>query len=328
MRRREFIGGVGVSAVLGAGGAWAQQQARMPVVGILRSTPADDAKAFMISFRQGLGEAGFVEGRNVAIDFRSADNVYDRLPILASDLARKKVDVIVATGAVSTALAAKAATTTIPIVFAIGSDPIETGIVSSLNRPAENITGVTLFSGALIAKKLELLREIIPTAAAIGFLVNPNNPNAASERREIQALAQTGGWELHVVNAGSDSDLDRALVLLERFRVDGFLHSSDVLFTSRYPQIVTFAALNKIPAIYSRRDAAAAGGLLSYGTRPTITFHAAGVYTGRILQGAKPADLPVQLPSTFELVLNLRTAKASGITIPTSILLRADEVIE
>ena len=325
MRRREFLG---VSAGWCDAVVARAQQRAMPVVGILRSTPADDAKAFMISFRQGLREAGFVEGQNVAIDFRSADNVYDRLPILASDLVRKKVDVIVASGAVGTALAAKAATTTIPIVFAIGSDPIETGLVSSLNRPDANITGVTLFSGALITKKLELLREIIPSAAAIGFLVNSNNPNAASEVRGVQALAQAGAWPLHVVSAGSDSDLDSALVQLERFRVGGFLHSSDVLFTSRYPQIVAFAALNKIPAIFSRRDAAAAGGLLSYGSHPEDTFRAAGVYTGRILRGAKPTDLPVLQPAKFELVINLKTAKASGIELPTSILLRADEVIE
>jgi putative ABC transport system substrate-binding protein len=327
MRRREFILGSMAAAWPVAGRA---QQSKMPVVGLLRSTAADYAPHLLDAFRRGLEEAGWVEGRNVAIEIRNAENRYELLPALASELVRRPVAVIVATGAVSSPLAAKAATTSIPIIFVIGSDPVQNGLVASLNRPNGNVTGVTFagISGTLLAKRVELLREVLPHEATIGLLVNPGNPNSIPERKELEALARSGGWTLQVVPASSGAELEAAFDALVRLRANGILQGTDAFFSNRLEQIVALANRHSLAAIYSRREFATAGGLMSYGPNPADTFRLAGVYAGRILKGAKPADLPVQLPTKFELVVNLKAAKASGLTVPTSLLLRADEVIE
>jgi len=330
MRRREFItllGGAAVPPVLWPLTARAQQPTR-PVVGILRSTSPDETTTFLGVFSEGLREAGYIDGQNAIVDLQLAGNAYDRLPALAANFASRKVAVIVAAGAVNAALAAKAATTTIPIVFIIGSDPVQHGLVKSLGRPGGNITGVTFFGSAVMAKRVELLRELIPQAAAIGFLVNPDNPNAVLEAKELEAIATNAGFALHVVAAGGSSGLNNAFETLAQLRVDAFLHSTDVSFTSRYPALIELAKSHKLPGIYGRRDVAVAGGLVSYGARTADVYRVAGIYTGRILKGEKPSDLPVQLPTTFELYLNMKTARELGITVPTSILLRADEVIE
>jgi putative ABC transport system substrate-binding protein len=327
VKRREFISMIG-AALAAAPRVARGQQGAMPVIGVLRSTASDDGTNFIEIFRQGLKEAGYAEGKNVAIDFRSADNVYDRLPGIVAELARNQVAVIVASGAVNAALAAKAATKTIPIVFIIGSDPVEHGLVASLGRPGGNVTGVTLSSSLILAKRLELLHELVPDARAVGLLINPGNPNAAVETREIQKAAETWNWSIHPVAAGTASDLDIAVATMVRAGVGGFLHSTDLFFTSRYPQLVALAARHKLAAVYGRRDGPAAGGLASYGAKVSDTYRLGGVYAGRILQGAKPADLPVLQPTQFELAINLKSAKALGISVPTSVLLRADEVIE
>jgi putative ABC transport system substrate-binding protein len=327
LKRRQFIALLGSAAVARPLMARAQQP-RIPVVGVIRTTSSDDAPTLMIPFMQGLRGEGFVEGQNVTIDFRAAENVYDRLPIIVADLVAKHVDVIVTTGAVSATVAAKAATSTIPIVFVIGSDPIENGLVKSLNRPEGNVTGVMLTSGELIAKRLQMLQEIVPGAGTFGFLVNPNNPNALREETRLRAVASGLGLALVVVSAAADSELEDAFSALVRSRIGGFVYSSDVFFQSRAPRLVELAARHRLPGMYTRQDAVAAGGLVAYGSRPVDTYRTAGIYAGRILKGAKPADLPVQQPTHFQLFLNLKTAKALGLEVPTSILLRADEVIE
>jgi putative ABC transport system substrate-binding protein len=328
MRRREFITLLGGAATSAAWPPLARaQRAAMPVVGVLRSTPVDDATNFTVPLGQGLSDIGYIVGKNVSIDYHST-SIYDRLPAMASDLVRKNVAVIVGSGAVNAPLAAKAATTTIPIVFVIGSDPVQTGLVASLNRPGGNVTGVTLLGGTLIQKRLELLREMIPSATSIGFLVNPSNPNTEAEVRELRGLAQAGGWALHVVTANDQVDLDEIFAMLAQRRVGAFLHSSDIFFSSRYPKIVALAERHKLPAIYTRREVSFAGGLVSYGPRPADIYRLGGTYVGRILKGERPADLPVQLPTRFELVINLKTAKALSLEVPTTLLARADEVIE
>ena len=327
MRRREFITLLGGAVATWPMAARAQQPTR-PVVGVLRSTAPDDATDFLGPFRQGMMSGGFTDGENVTIDFRLAENRYDRLPALVADLVRKQPAVIVATGAVNVALAAKAATSTTPIVFVIGSDPVEHGLVASLNRPGGNVTGVTLLGSALMAKRVELLRELVPRVNAIGFLVNPNNANTEMETKELQMVARANGWTLHVVPANTERDLDTALATLVRLGAGAFLHSTDIFFTSQYPVLVTLEARYKLPSIYGRRDGVTSGGLVSYGARVADVYRLAATYTVRILKGEKPADLPVQLPTIFELVINMKTARAMGITVPTSILLRADEVIE
>jgi len=326
MRRREFITLLG-----GTAAGWplvaSAQQRQMSVVGILRSASADNAINFLAPFSEGLREFSYVDGQNVTIDYRSVPN-YDRLPEVAAELVRNKVAVIVASGAVNVSLAARAATSTIPIVFVIGSDPVEHGLVASLNRPGGNVTGVTLIGSQLIPKRVELLRQILGSVAAIGFLVNPNNPNAEPEVRGLEALSRAGGWVLNVVAANAESDLDAAFATLVRLRSRAFLHSSDVFFAGQYPQMVALATRHSLPAIFTRREAALAGGLVSYGTRPADMYRVAGTFTGRILRGAKPADLPVQQPTKFELILNLKTAKTLGLTVPPILLATADEVIE
>jgi putative ABC transport system substrate-binding protein len=326
MKRRAFI------AALGGAAAWplvARAQHSVPVVGFL-SGNSSSTMPNIDFFRQGMKKEGFVEGQNVAFEFRSAEGQYDRLPALAEELVSRKVAVIVADGAVAAPLAAKQATTTIPIVFGTGSDPVKWGLVASLNRPGGNVTGVTLSASELLPKRLQLLRELVPDAAVIGLLVNPNNPNAEPESKQISAIAQTSGWTLKVVKAAKEQDLEPAFADLMQSQAGGLTVGSDALLASPSwnQQIASLAIRYKLPVIRSGRQFALDGGLIGYGSRFTDLYPLMGEYTARILKGTKPADLPVYYPTKFELVINLKAAKAIGLTVPTAILLRADEVIE
>jgi putative tryptophan/tyrosine transport system substrate-binding protein len=327
MRRREFI-----RLLAGAAATWplaarTQQQA-MPVIGYLSSFPADINPKLTQAFRQGLNDAGFFEGRNVTIEYRWDDEGrYDRLPMMAADLVGRRVAVLFASP-IPAALAAKATTSTIPIVFAIGSDPVETGLVLSLNRPGGNVTGATFLSVELGAKRLELLRDLVPRIASIGLLVNPNNPNAAVQTKEMQAATATLGLQVNIVSASSQSDFDNAFTTLVRQRTDALVLSADPFFFSHRDQLIAFAMRCSLPAIYYAREFALAGGLVSYASSFGDSFRQAATYVGRILKGEKPADLPVLQPTKFELVINLKTAKALGLEVPPTLLARADEVIE
>jgi putative tryptophan/tyrosine transport system substrate-binding protein len=304
--------------------ARAQQK---PVIGFLSSASSEGYGHLAAAFRQGLGEAGFVDGQNVAIEYRWADDRRDRLPALADDLVRHSVAVMVASGNPA-APVAKAATSTIPVVFAIGNDPVELGLVASINRPGGNLTGVTYFGGPLESKRLELLRELVPNPAAIAFLVNPKNPNAGSNTKEIETAGRAIGQRIEIVNAASASDFDAAFATMIERKVQALMFSGDPLFTSARDQLVSLAAAHRLPAIYQWREFVTAGGLMSYGTSQTTSYYQAGLYAGRILKGASPADLPVQQPTKFELVINLKAAKALGLTVPPTLLATADEVIE
>jgi putative tryptophan/tyrosine transport system substrate-binding protein len=327
MRRREFIG------VLAAAAVWpvvaSAQPPAVPVIGFLNSGSADVFMNDLAGFRVGLSEVGYVEGRNVAIEYRWAGGQYDRLPELAADLARReKMTVIVASGGAVSALAAKAATSTIPIVFVMGDDPVKFGIVASLSRPSSNVTGVTLFISELMAKRLELLISAMPGTPAIAMLVNPKNPNAEFEAKEIEAAARTSGRGLRLLNASTESDIEVAFESLVQQRLSALLVGTDTFFYSRRDQLVALAARHSIPVIYFEREFVAAGGLMSYGPSFSGEFGQAGIYAGRILKGEKPGDLPVLQPTKFEFVINLKTAKALGLIIPPALLARADEVIE
>jgi len=278
--------------------------------------------------RQALMEAGYVEGRNVVFEYRWAEDHYERLPALAVELARREVSVIVAMGGVASALAAESATASIPIVFAIGGDPTQSGIVASLNRPGGNITGTTFLTNVLIEKQLEILHETVPGAALIGFFVNSTNPNADTDTRNVQAAAVSIGQRLLVVQAHSDSDLEAASVAIDQGRIGAFLVAADPFFLSRRDKLVELAARWKIPAIYPSSEYTTAGGLMSYGTSISNAFRVVGVYVARILKGERPADLPVQQSTNVELIINLKTAKALGLTVPLPLIGRADEVIE
>jgi putative ABC transport system substrate-binding protein len=279
------------------------------------------------AFRQGLSEAGYVEGQNLAIEYRWAEGHYDRLPALAADLVGRKVDLIMATSPPS-ALAAKSATSTIPIVFRSGADPVGDGLVASLARPGGNLTGVSFIADELTAKRLELLSELVPRAGVIALLMNPNNATAERVIRDVQEAARTKGLQLHVLKASSESEIDTAFASLVQLHAGALVVGADPFLSGRREQLVALASRRAVPSIYAWREFAASGGLISYGPSLTSAFRLVGHYVGKVLKGAKPADLPVQQPTTLELVINLKTAKALGLTIPPSLLQRADQVIE
>jgi ABC-type uncharacterized transport system substrate-binding protein len=324
IRRREFIVTLGSATA-----AWplmaGAQQPGVALVGLLSSIHYDDREISAV--RQGLKEAGYVEGRNVAIKNRSAGGRFDRLPGLAAELVADPVAVIVALSPPA-ARAAKAATATIPIVFAIGADPVELGLVSSLNRPGGNVTGVTFFINTLGAKRLELLRELVPSAKVIGVLINPRNPTSQSQTTDVQAAAGAHGIELMIVDASSERDIDTAFTSFVQHHVNAIIIGADSLFLSRREQLVGLAARHALPTIYYLREFADVGGLISYGASITDAYRLTGGYVGRILKGEKPADLPVQQTVKFELAINLKTAKALGLTVPQIMQMTSDEVIE
>jgi putative ABC transport system substrate-binding protein len=326
MRRREFIAGLG-SAAASSLAARAQQRA-MPVIGYLSPQSAgDDYENFTVPFLQGLKETGYVEGQNVAAEYRWAENQADRLPALAADLVRRRVGVIVA-ASTTAALAAKAATTTIPIVFSTGGDPVALGLVASLNRPGANVTGSSSLVAELAPKRLQLLGELIPSAAAFGVLADPAFPDTQSVIADLQAAARTLGRQLVVVNARTDSDLEAAFATFSQQRVGAVLVGTSTLYNRRMEQLAALAARHALPAVFLYREFVLAGGLMAYGSSLGYSNHQLGIYTGRILKGEKPADLPVEQPTKLELVINLKTAKALGLTIPETLLATADEVIQ
>jgi putative ABC transport system substrate-binding protein len=331
MRRREFIPLFG-SAVIAPAILWPfttrAQQSAVPVVGFLNSGSPELFTARVAAFRQGLNDAGFVEGRNVAIEYRWAQGQYDRLPALASDLVHRQVAVIAATGGIPSALAAKAATSTIPIVFVAGADPIKFGVVTSLSRPDGNLTGLTAFTSELVPKRLELLHEVVQKAATIALLVNPTNAVTEVVQRDVQEAARSLGLQLNVVHASAEPDLAKVFTTLDRLRAGALVIGTDTFFDGQSERLAALSVQHSMPTIYQTREFAAAGGLMSYGGSLTDAYRKAGVYIGRVLKGEKPADLPVMQATKVDLIINLKTAKALGIAIPASLLATADEVIE
>jgi putative ABC transport system substrate-binding protein len=325
MKRRQFITFLAGAAAVSSLAARAQQPT-MPVIGFLNSSSADLTARLVRAFHQGLSETGFVEGKNVAIEYRWADGQNDRLPALAADLVRRQVTVIAATG--PAALPAKAATTIIPIVFEGGFDPVGMGLVASLNRPGGNVTGVTSLGVEVGPKRLELLHELIPTASNIALLVNPIGPNAESDSKTMSAAARTLGLQLQVLNASTERELDIVFATLVERRAGALVIGPDAFFSNRPEQLAALALRHAVPTVYQYREFAAAGGLMSYGSTVTDSLRLLGVYTGRVLRGEKPADLPVQRATKVELIINLKTAQTLGITIPLALLTRADELIE
>jgi putative ABC transport system substrate-binding protein len=326
MRRREFIAGLGGAAVWPF--AARAQKPAMPVIGYIGvRTPEFDA-AGLAEFRRGMNEAGYVEGRNVRIEFRWAAGQFDRLPALADDLVRQRVDLLVTTGGTAAARAAKAATTAIPIVFSIGDDPVQFGLVASLGRPGGNITGVTNFNNTLVAKQLGLLRELVPTADTIAVLVNPNEPGSEFQVRQAEAAAREVGQQLIFLNATNEREIEGTFAALVQQRAGALLLGANPFFVTRAQQLFALAARNAVPTVYWRSELAKAGGLVSYGANNGEQNRWVGVYAGRILNGEQPSNLPVVQPTKFELVINLKTAKALGLTIPETLKATADEVIE
>jgi putative ABC transport system substrate-binding protein len=326
MRRRDFI------TLLGGAASWPlevrAQQAAMPVIGFLSSSkPTVGQDANLSGFRQGLAEQGFVEGRNLAIEFRWADGKYDRLPALAADLVSRNVAVINA-NTTAAARAAQDATTTIPIVFGVAADPVAIGLVGSLSRPGGNLTGTTVMNVELAPKKLELLHELVPAAASIAILINPASPNAEALGKDGEAAARALGLQVHVLKASTENDLDTVFARLPEQRDDALMLTTDPFLGGQLDRIIALAARHRVPVMYNRIEQAAAGGLISYGTSFRDSVRQGGAYVGRILEGEKPGDLPIWQPTKFELVINLKTAKALGLTVPPNLLAVADEVIE
>jgi putative ABC transport system substrate-binding protein len=325
MRRRDFITLVGGAAAAWPLSARAQQS---PVMGFLVSASAQGYGRVMGPVIQGLKESGYVDGQNLTIEYRWADYQYDRLPDLAAELVRRQVAVIFTTGSVVSALAAKSATNTIPVVFANGSDPVRYGLVASLNRPGGNVTGVTFYNSGLGPKRIELLREIVPHATIIAVLVNPRNPNAEPDSKEIQKAGRSIGVQINIVNASSERELDEAFAKVAQMPADALMVHIDALFQGRDKQIIALAERYALPTMYSSRQFPPLGGLMSYGTNVDEMDRQAGIYVGKILKGTKPADLPVLQPTKFDLIINLKTAKALGLTVPLIMQMTADEVIE
>ena len=324
--RRKFL-----ATLSGAAAAWPlaadAQQAVMPVVGFVRFGSAEGNARYMAAFRKGLNETGTVEGQNVTVEYHWLEGQYDRLPALMADLVRRQVAVIAASGSLP-ALTAKAATATIPIVFGVGDDPIRLGLVASLNRPGGNLTGINFINAELTAKRLRLLHDLVPKAVRVAVLLNPTNPNAETQLKDVQEAARATGLQIQILNAMTIGEIDAAFATLERERPDALFVAGDAFFLSRAVQFATLTARGRIPATYSLRDFVAVGGLLSYGTDFTEAFRQVGVYTGKILKGAKPADLPVVQSTKFEFIINMQTARALGLEVPSQLLATVDEVIE
>jgi putative ABC transport system substrate-binding protein len=325
LRRREFVALLGSVAAAWPIAARAQQAA-MPVIGFLRSTSLAPSTHLVTAFRQGLMEAGFVDGQNVVIEYRWAEDHFDRLPALVAELIHRPVAVIVSNH--NAALAAKAATTTVPIVFVTGADPVKDDLVRSLNRPGSNVTGVSFLAGLLGAKRLELLHQLVPKATAIGVLVNPDAPDTEAERRDVQTAARAIGQQLIILDVKSDSDIEAAFATFVQRGAGALLAGTGAFMNSHRQQLIALAARHALPAIYSLREPVADGGLMSYGTSVTAAYRLGGIYAGRILKGQRPADMPVEQSTKFDFVINLRTAKALGLEIPDKLLALADEVIE
>jgi putative tryptophan/tyrosine transport system substrate-binding protein len=331
MRRREFTTLLGTAAVLAASPLVGRaQQPTTPVIGLLGAASPDigPVASNLAALREGLSETGYVEGRNVAVEYRWAEGRYERLPALAVDLVNRKVEVIVTEGGDPSTLAAKGATSTIPIVFHTGTDPVELGLVASLSRPGGNLTGVSVLRAELVPKLFELLLELTPKARVIALLLNPGNPVAESAMRDLQKAALAKGVELQVLKAGTEGEIEGSFAALAQLHADGIVVATDTFFTSRREQLVALAARHAIPAIYTSRPFVEAGGLICYGASLKEAYRLKGIYIGKILKGAKAADLPVQQPTTFELIINVKTAKALGLEVPLRFQQLADEVIE
>ena len=327
MKRREFITLLGGAAATWPLAARAQQQA-MPLIGWMSGRSPEDSSHLLAAFREGLRETGFVEGESIAIEYRWARGRYEQLPAMAADLVSRRIAVLVGIGGDPSALAAKQATSTIPIVFGMGGDPIAAGLVTSFNRPGGNATGFTLLTNLMEPKRIGVLHELVPGIPVLGALVNPNFPPAARQLQEIEAATSTINQKLFVAKASNDTELNAAFEALLQQRIGALLVAADPYFDTRRDRIISFAAENKLPAIYQFREFAVAGGLVSYGPRITDSYRLGGIYVGRILRGAKPGDLPVLQPTKFDLVLNMRTANALGLAVPNAMQLLADEVIE
>ena len=327
LKRRNLIAGLCATLVVSPLAAQVQRNS-VPVIGFLASRSPEESTSFVAAFRQGLGEIGYFEGQNLTVEYHWAEGNYDRLPAMAADLVRRKVDVIATAGGPPTVLAVKNATSTIPIVFVIGTDPVGLGLVASLARPGGNLTGVSILFVELTSKRFELLSELVPEAKLMALLVNPKNQNAAQIVSDVKQAARAKGVQVETLKATTETEIDAAFASIAQLHAGGLIVGSDVFFDSQREQLVALAKQYAVPAIYPWRETGAVGGLLSYGASLTAAFRQVGIYAGKILKGAKPADLPVEQPSKLELVINMKTAKALGLTVPPSLLARADEMIE